>query len=143
MVFVRDEGSRFDAPIDVVWKYLMGAESHDAAHRSTRNGKFEPISDTSFRYSSERHVGDAWLPEAMRITALPPVGITTEFLEGRFAGSKMLYVYSPHGDRTGIDVFGDFHSPTLSDGDLEAAVRGFLDSEFAEDAPAVRAFARR
>ena len=141
MVYVQDEGSRFDAPLEVVWEYLSAGEAHDRAHRSTRNPKFEPISHSSFTYSAERHVGDDWIPETTRFTVLQPLGIAAEMLDGLLAGSKMVYVYKPKGRQTEIDVYGDFHSKMVPPAVLERTVLQFLASEYEEDEPALRRFA--
>lgn len=142
MVFLRDEGSVFDAPIDVVWAYMTG-EAHDAAHTTTRNPKFEKISDLTFVYGSERYLRGAWAPDKLRISMFPPVAVVTEWLEGVLAGSKFVYLYSPHRHRTRIDVYGDFTSKSLPAEEVEAAAREFLDTEYGADAPALRAEARK
>jgi hypothetical protein len=138
MVYVKDEGSVFDAPIDFVWKYIFGGEAHDSAHKTTRNPKFEKYSDITIIYGSERYLRGKWAPDRMRISMFPPVSVVTEWLEGVLAGSKLTYVYSPQGDKTRIDVYGEFTSKTLPVPEVEAAAREFLDSEFAADAPAIR-----
>lgn len=143
MVYVRDEGSTFDAPIDVVWKYVLGGEGHDAAHKTTRKPKFEKVSDVTIIYASERYLRGKWAPDRMRISMFPPVTVVTEWLEGVLAGSKLAYVYSPQGDKTRIDVYGEFTSQSLPAEDVEAVAREFLDNEFRDDAPAVRAQARK
>ena len=143
MVFVQDEGSLFDAPLGIVWKYLFDGEAHDAVHKSTRNPSFKPVSKTSFIYSAERRFNGNWIPESQRLSVFPPLGISTEWLEGSFAGSKMFYLYSPKGNKTQIDVFGDFQSKTISDSDLEQRAKKFLEGEFNEDAPAIRDYARK
>jgi hypothetical protein len=139
MVYLRDEGSLFDAPIDFVWKYVLGGAAHDAAHTTTRKPKFEKVSEITFIYASERHLRGKWAPDRMRISMFPPVSVVTEWLEGALAGSRFVYVYSPAGDKTRIDVYGEFTSKTLPASDVEAAAREFLDSEYAADAPAIRA----
>ena len=143
MVFIEDRGSVFDAPLHILWKYLFEGEEHDKAHKSTRNPSFKPISKTSFIYSSERNFNGNWIPESMRLSVFPPLGMATEWLEGAFAGSKMFYLYSPKGNKTQIDVFGDFKSKTIPDSALEQSVRKFLEGEFNEDAPAIRDFAKK
>jgi hypothetical protein len=141
MVYLKDEGSTFDAPIDVVWEYIFGGEGHDSAHKTTRNPKFEKVSDITILYGSERYLRGKWAPDRMRISMFPPISVVTEWLEGVLAGSKLVYVYSPQGDKTRIDVYGEFTSKTLPPNEVEAAAREFLDSEFSADAPAVRAHA--
>ncbi len=141
MVFIKDEGSVFEAPIDVVWKYIFGGGDHDVSHKTTRNPKFEKVSEITIIYASERFLRGKWAPDRMRISMFPPVSVVTEWLEGVLAGSKMVYVYSPQGNQTRIDVYGEFTSKTLPPHEVEAAAREFLEHEFRDDAPAVRAAA--
>lgn len=138
MVFLRDEGSELDAPIDFVWKYLFGGDAHDAAHKTTRKPKFEKVSDVTFVYASERLLRGTWTPDRMRISMFPPVSVVTEWLEGVLAGSSLVYVYSPNGQKTRVDVYGEFVSKTLSTAEAEAAAREFLNTEFEADAPVIR-----
>jgi hypothetical protein len=139
MVYVKDEGSTFDAPIDFVWKYMYSDLDHDKAHTTTRNPKFEKVSEITFIYGSERHLRGKWAPDRLRISMADPVAVVTEWLEGVLAGSKFVYVYSPQGGKTRIDVYGEFVSKTLPPEEVEAAAREFLESEFQADAPAIRA----
>lgn len=141
MVFVKDEGSTFDAPIDVVWKYIFGGLDHDSAHKTTRHPKFEKVSEITIIYASERLLRGKWAPDRMRISMFPPISVVTEWLDGVLAGSKLVYLYTPHGEKTKIDVYGEFTSKTLPASEVEAAAREFLETEFRDDAPAVRAAA--
>ena len=139
MVYLKDEGSEFDAPIDFVWKYIFGGEKHDAAHKTTRNPKFKKISDITIEYASDRLLRGKWAPDRMRISMFPPISVVTEWLEGVLAGSKLTYVYSPNGNKTRIDVYGEFTSKTLPPDEVEAAAREFLQTEFDADAPTIKA----
>jgi hypothetical protein len=139
MVYLKDEGSEFEAPIDFVWKYIFGGEAHDGAHKTTRNSKIKKVSDITIDYASERYLRGKWAPDRMRITMVPPISVTTEWLDGVLAGSKFVYVYKPQGERTRIDVYGEFTSKTLTPEEVETAAREFLDSEFRDDAPVVKA----
>ena len=139
MVYLKDEGSEFDAPIEFVWEYIFGGGDHDKAHTTTRNPKFEKVSDVTIIYASERRLRGMWAPDRIRSSMFPPVSVVSERLEGQLAGSKVTYVYSPHGEKTRIDVYGEFTSKTLSPAEVEAAAREFLESEYADDAPAIRA----
>ena len=138
MVYIQDEGSEFEAPIDFVWTYIFGGEAHDSAHTTTRNPKFKKISDITIEYASERLLRGKWAPDRMRISMFPPVSVVTESLEGALAGSKLVYVYAPHGAKTRIDVYGEFTSKTLPASEVEAAAREFLEAEYAADAPAIK-----
>jgi len=142
MVHIKDEGSHFDAPIETVWKYLQG-DDHGPAHRSTRNQQMKPLTETSFILSQEQNMNGQWVKTVNRITIFPPVAMSIEILEGPLAGSKMINVYTPKGNRTGIDVYGDFVSKQIPAAQLEPAVRGNLETVFNEDAPAIKSFASK
>ena len=144
MVFVRDEGAVFDAPIDVVWRYIFGGGEHDRAHRTTRGGKFklalkEPM---VLLYTAERKYGSTWKRETMRISFFPPLASVQELLDGPLGGSKWTYVYVPKGRRTQVDAYGEFTSRKIPKRSLRKAALEFLENEFREDAPGVRALAR-
>jgi hypothetical protein len=138
MVLIKDEGSHFDAPISTVWEFLQG-EMHGAAHVSTRNPHVKPVRDNVVEISMEQNMNGSWVKVVNRITALPPLGVAIEVLEGPMAGTKLLNVYTPKGNRTGIDVYGDFQSPQIPAAQLEPAVRANLQQVFDEDSAAIRA----
>jgi len=138
MVFVKDEATLFDAPLDFVWRYIYG-EGHDKVHTTTRKPKFEKISDVTFVYASERLLRGKWSADKQRISMFPPVCAVTEWIEGVLAGSKFVYVYSAHGEATRVDVYGEFTSPTLGPHEVESTALKFLEGEYNADAPAVRA----
>jgi hypothetical protein len=139
MVWIEDKGSTFDAPIDFVWEYIFGGGDHDKSHTTTRKPKFAKVSDVTILYGSERYLRGRWAPDQMRISMFPPVSVVTEWLKGVLAGSKLVYLYTPKGTKTRIDVYGEFTSRTLTPQQVRAAAREFLDSEYAADAPAIRA----
>jgi hypothetical protein len=142
MVRIIDEGSIFDAPIETVWKFIFGGGDHDKVHTTTRNGKFQNVSDCTILYTAERNHGGKWRSETMRLSFFPPVATVQEWLKGPFAGSKWIYVYTPVGKKTRIDVYGEFTSKAMSPAKLRAFAKAFLDSEFADDAPAIRKMSR-
>lgn len=142
MVHIKDEGSHFDAPIETVWKYVQ-ADDHGPAHRSTRNQQMKPLTETSFILTQEQNMNGQWVKTANRITVFPPIGLSIEVLEGPMAGSKMINVYTPKGNKTGIDVYGEFMSKQIPPAQLEAAVRGNLETVFNEDSAAIKAFASK
>lgn len=141
MAHIADQGSHFDAPVDIVWKYLQAGDDHGRAHTTTRNQQMKALSDTSFVLSMERNVNGRWVKESDRISIYPPVAMVIEVLEGPLAGSKMVNIYTPKGNRTAIDVYGDFTSPVVPPNQLEQAVRASLEAAFNEDAPAIKALA--
>ncbi|HKN06960.1 MAG TPA: hypothetical protein VJ021_05090 [Thermoplasmata archaeon] len=139
MVHIKDEGSHFDAPIETVWKYL-NADDHGPAHKSTRNQQMKPLSETSFILTQEQNMNGQWVKTSNRITVFPPIAVSIEILEGPLAGSKMINVYTPKGNKTGIDVYGEFVSQQIPAAQLEPAVRGNLETVFSEDSAALKSF---
>lgn len=143
MVRIEDEGSEFDAPIDVVWKYLGTPDVHAPAHEGSRGRQVTPVRDSVIELSMEQILNGAWTRVRNRITMLPPVAMAVEALEGPLAGSKSVYVYRPKGARTRIDVYGEFVSKELAEDQIASVVRTFLERVFHEDNSALRAFAAR
>ncbi|HYA10630.1 MAG TPA: hypothetical protein VEH10_03030 [Thermoplasmata archaeon] len=142
MVHVKDEGSTFDAPLDTVWKYLQMPEDHNRTHKS-RNFRSKPLAENMMEMSWEANMDGSWVPLRTRLTALPPVGVAIEMLEGPMAGSKFFNIYTPMGARTGITVVGEFTSKMIPPAQLEASVRGFLEQVYNEDAAAIKALASK
>ncbi len=141
MVHIVDEGSHFDAPVDVIWKYLLDQEDHARAHQSRRNMKVEPAGENLVHVSFEQNVQGNWVKVVNRITILAPLGSAIEMTEGPMKGSKWINYYTPMGNRTGVTVVGEFQSAMLPGAQLEPAVRKNLEDAFNEDSAAIREFA--
>ncbi len=141
MVLIRDEGSLYDAPLDAVWRYL-GSEEHALAHPRTRNWKAEPVGDRRPVLSRAR--ARPWLgPGGGSALLVPALGLSNEVLEGPLARSKEFVLYTPRGDKTQVDVVGEYTSREIPASRLERMVRELSDEAYAEDAPRIRAFARK
>jgi hypothetical protein len=136
------EGSKFDAPLDVLWKYLQSPEAHGRAHRNSRNRAMKPLTDTSFVVSWEQNMNGQWVKVANRITVFPPLGMVAEAIEGPMTGSKMFTVYTPHGPQTEVSIFSDMQSSVVPAAQLEAMVRGAWEMAFNEDSVGIRDFAK-
>src|ERR1700686_4795546 len=132
MVHIKDEGSHFDPPLDTVWKYVQDGERHNDTHKS-RNYQMKPLTENAMELSWEANMDGKWIKTKTRVTALPPLGLAIEVLEGPMDGSKFFNIYTAAGNKTGITVIGDFSSKTIPAPQLEPAVRGFLEQVFNED----------
>ncbi len=135
------EGSLFDAPIEVVWRFLQSPDAHGTSHKGQRNRSVSPTSDTSFVVSWEQNMNGNWVKVANRITLFPPLGMASEAIEGPLAGSRVFTVYTPKGDKTEVSVFGDMHSKLVPESQLEPTVRGAWERAYNDDAEAIRNFA--
>lgn len=143
MVFVKDEGSHFDAPIDVVWKYIQSETDHGGAHKGRRNFQRKVLSENTVELSWEQEADGQWLKTANRLTFLPPVGFAVEPLEGPLAGSKFINYYTPKGSRTEVTVVGEWTSKTIPPAMLEKAVWANLEKVFHEDNDGLKAFSAK
>lgn len=140
MVFLRDEGSLFDAPLDTVWQFVSSGPKHSEAHRH-RATERRTLSGNSGEYTWEQDFGGKSERFTMRWTTSYPVGIAYEVLEGPFAGSRFFLYYVPRGRQTEVVVVGEFVSPTLPESEVGAAVDRFLSTEFEQDRAAIEALA--
>jgi len=138
MVFVRDEGSVFNAPIEEVWRFLGSGDAHSQAHRH-RNFSRKTFPGNSGEYSWEQDFEGKSERFTMRWTSFPPFGIVYEVLEGPFVGSKFFAYYRPRGSKTRVTLVGDFVSPTVPSTRLEASVLAFFALEFEQDNGAISA----
>jgi hypothetical protein len=144
MTYFEDRGSVFDAPIDAVWDYIENdQEFHPKAHGSSlRNFEAKELSAVTSLISCEVRWGGRWRKMISRITEIRPAVRINEELEGPYAGSKTVSVYSPVGRRTAIDVLCYMRSSELSPTEIKRETMKTLAKTFAEDVPSLRRFAR-
>jgi len=134
MVYVEDLGSFFEAPIDKVWKLSQAHQTDlEKIHPDMKDSRTETVSETSNIVSYESDMQGQTIKNKIKITILYPLGMAFEFLEGPMAGSKFFNYYIPKGNRTGVNVVGDFVSPGMSDEMLKQTVLSFFEHGFNED----------
>ena len=138
MVHIEDLGSQFDAPIDLVWKFIRSDDDHGRSHASRRNIRGEPDGENGMKLSWEQNVQGHWVKVANRVTLFPPVAMLVHSVEGPLAGSRFLMYYRPNGAKTGVSVVGDFQSPTIPAAQLEPAVLASLEEAFNDDNASLR-----
>jgi hypothetical protein len=131
MVFIFDDGSRFKASLDKVWKLNASEGAHN--HPSLQNQKADQQGEhVILTYETAMPDGKS-VKHKVRTTAFPPLGIMFETLEGPMAGSRSFQYYTPRGNETGVTVVGEFTSKMIPEADLKKAVMGFLETVFNED----------
>lgn len=131
MVFILDEGSKFSASIDKVWKLNQSEGEH--LHASVRNRKAVAEGDHMIVSTETAMPDGTWVKNKTRITAFYPLGIMFETLEGPMAGSKSFQYYTPMGKETGVTVVGEFTSKVIPGSQLRTAQMEFLEILFNED----------
>ena len=144
LVFFEDRGTVYDAPLEVVWDFMLKDETfHPQAHTtSLRNFEGKPLSDVTNLITCEVRKGGKWRRLVSRLTTIRPAVRIAEELEGPYAGSKMVFVYTPRGSRTIVDVLCYMRSLELTPEQIEVDTRRTLANAFREDAPWFRKYAR-
>jgi len=136
MVFVRDEGSVYNASLEEVWRFLSSSDRHSEAHHH-RNVSRKVLPGNSGEYTWEQDFEGTSERFTMRWTAFPLFGIAYEVLQGPFVGSRFFVYYRPRGAKTRVSVVGEFVSPTVPAPHLETAVLAFFAREFEQDSLAI------
>jgi hypothetical protein len=136
VVFVRDEGSVYNAPLEEVWRFLSGGPAHSEAHHHRKTER-KSLPGNAGEYTWEQDFEGKPEMFTMRWTSLPPFGIAYDVLQGPFAGSKFFVYYRPRGDKTRVTIVGDFASPTIPAARVEPSVLAFFAREFEEDSAAI------
>lgn len=131
MVFIIDEGSTFKAPIDKVWKLNMSEGNH--SHPSLKNASSEMDGGHPILSYETLAPNGNWVQNRVKLSLLPPVGVSFETIEGPMTGSKSFQYYTPKGNETGVTVVGNWVSPGVSDELVRTTVIGFLETVFKED----------
>ena len=140
MVHITDEGSHFDVPIEMVWKYLQSPEDHGASHPEHMNVQTKPLGEGAFQVSWDQDAGGKMVKVVNRMTMVPPVGFVVEAIEGPLAGSKFFNYYTPKGSKTGVTTVGEFKSPMIPESQLEPMVRQNFEHVFTQDTAALKQF---
>jgi len=129
MVFILDDGSEFDAPLEKVWNYLRSDEHrHPSAKVISRE-----VTGNVVVLTSERTVRGNLVKVKMRNALYPPIGFLQEYLEGPVAGSRAFVYYTPKGDKTGITIVGDFTIAGLDEKAVKDTLMTMLQTSFDED----------
>jgi hypothetical protein len=132
VVFILDQGSVFDAPLEKIWRLMFSHTDH--SHPSMKNFKFDSTADPStFLASWESEYQGTTIQFKAKFVYFPPVGFAIDYLEGPLAGSKEFEYYTPMGDKTGITCVGEFKAVGMSDDQVRAAAMYFYDTVFHED----------
>lgn len=140
MIYFEDKGTVLDAPIDVVWDFMLKDEEyHPKAHQSSlRNMKWKDLNEITGEGTCEVMRGGRWTKMKFRVTTIPPLIRTVEEFEGRYGGQKMVFLYTPKGrSKTAIDVF--IHTRKR----VAKEIRETLASAHEEDLPMLHAYARK
>lgn len=145
MIYFADRGTVLDAPIEVVWDFIeKDEEFHPKAHRATlRNFESRDLSEVTRLIHCETRRGGRWRKQVTRQTSIRPALRVNERLEGPYAGSKMVWLYTPRGAKTVVDVLCYMRPSELTPEEVEHEWLSILAKSRAEDVPWLRRFAQR
>jgi hypothetical protein len=138
MVAFEDRGAIIDAPIARVWDYLNSVD-HGAAHAgNARHFEVrETVGPTSL-IAAERKLRGTWSVFVSRSSDFPPLCIVNEEVEGDFAGTRFVVVYTPEGNVTRVDVYGDIQSKVFPPSEAKRIFLDLLQGAYEEDLRAIR-----
>ena len=140
MVHIVDEGGEFDAPIETIWKFLNSPEDHGASHVEHKNAEAKPVAESMMQVSWEQDMNGKNVKVVNRVTAIAPVGLAIEMIEGPMAGSKFFNYYTPKGNKTAVTIVGDFVMQGMPAAQVEQMARKNFAHVFEQDTAALKKF---
>jgi hypothetical protein len=132
MVYVLDEGSEFDAPLERIWKYLRSGEEHE--HKAIKVVGIEMQGENVVVETMDLFLEN--VPASrhkIKMTTHPPFGLVMEYIEGPMTGTRAFQYYIPRGNKTGVTVVGDYVAKGMDDESVKQMALRFLDVAFNED----------
>ena len=143
-VYFEDRGAVYNAPLDVVWDFWLKDETyHPKAHTSqVRNFRMKELSQVTTLLRYEALEEGQWGKRACRMTVIRPAVRIQEDLKGPYAGSIKVFVYTPRGARTAVDVLCWMRSSELTPKQIEVETRSQFAHAFREDLPWFRKYVR-
>jgi hypothetical protein len=144
VTYVEDRGAVYDAPLEVVWDFMNDETFHPKAHTAVvRNFEEKSLSEVTTLLSYERRNKDRWEKMVCRMTTIRPAVRIQEDLDGPFAGSKTVFLYTSQGERTVVDVFGYVRSSEMTEAEIKRDRRKTWANAYSEDLPYFRRFAKQ
>jgi heme-degrading monooxygenase HmoA len=135
--YQKDGVATFDAPVEQVFAYMSAG---DHPHQAFRSHRLVSVAGNLVTVAVEAYNPDGSTTDVTVEHQLdPPNGIVTTMTGGHFDGARFTHSYTPLGDRTKVDLAGDFPAlPGMSEADELAMIDGFLTTVFGEDAETLR-----
>ncbi len=138
MVYVTDDGI-FDAPVEKIWRYINDQNGH--VHSALRFTNVLEQSEKGMTTEVEMKNPDGSShKETWKMTMNPPKSHTTEFLAGPMKGSKHTTTYTPMGNKTKVQVEGEFQAQGMDDASTKKFVLSFLEMVFNEDTANLKSY---
>ena len=137
--YKKDGIATFDATAEKLFSYMSAGGHPHAAFKSHR---LAAISDGVVTVTAEVYNPDGSTFETRIEHRLdPPNGIETTMSGGPFDGARFVHSYTPLGERTQVDLEGDFPAlPGMSEADELTMIDGFFTTVFEEDTATLRSW---
>ncbi len=141
MVHVKDDGV-FDASIDKIWKYLNDDKPGVHNHRSIVGSRTveEKGNAVTQEWEMRNPDGKTTRKETWKMVFNPPTGFEMESLAGVSKGTRYVNNYTPTGNKTRVQVDGEFHMQGMDEATTKKAALGFLAEVFDEDSASLRKY---
>ena len=137
MVHIKDDGV-FDAPVDKIWRFLQDDNHH---HKSIKSSKVTEQTQSSMTMQAERVNADgSTYMETIKFNFSPPKAFTMEWIDGPMKGSKNTHTYTSMGNKTKVEVEGEFVAKGMDEKALRSAVLATLAEVFDEDNTQLKSF---
>jgi len=135
--YKKDGIATFDATSEKLFRYMSAGDHPHVAFKSHR---LVGVSDGVVTVNAEVYNPDGSTFETTIEHRLdPPRGIETTMRGGPFDGARFVHTYTPLGDRTKVDLEGDFPSlPGMPEADELAMIDEFFTTIFDEDTATLR-----
>ena len=130
--YKHDGIATFDAATEKIFRYMSTGNHHHAAFKSHR---LVGTSDNVVTVEAEIYNPDG----STFVTTIQhrldrPNGVETTMVGGAFDGARFVHTYRPIGDKTRVDLEGEFPAfPGMPEADELAMIDGFFTAVFAED----------
>jgi len=137
--YEKDDVATFDVPVERIFAY-MSAGNHP--HQAFKSHELVGVAGNVVTVAAEAYNADGSTTEMTVEHRLdPPNGIVTTMAGGHFDGARFVHSYTPLGDRTKVDLAGDFPALAgMSEAEELAMIDGFFTTVFGEDAETLRSW---
>jgi hypothetical protein len=135
--YQKDRVATFDAPVERIFEYMR---TGNHLHQAFKSHRLVGAAGNVVTVAVEAYNADGSTTEMTVEHRLdPPSGIVTTMAGGQFDGARFVHSYTALGDRTKVDLAGDFPAVLgMSEVDELAMIDDFFTMMFGEDAETLR-----
>ena len=138
--YKKDGIATFDVPTETVFRYMSVG---DHPHQAIKTHRLVGVTGNVVTVEAEFYNPDgSTFSTTVTHRLNRPTHIVTTMTGGHFDGARFVHTYTPLGDRTKVDLEGDFPPLAgLSEADELKMIDGMFSMLFAEDTATLKAWA--